>query len=40
MSIYSPLFVLIEDLANLLEGGMALSVKLLEDTADFLGCRY
>ena len=40
MSIYLLLFMLIEDLANLLKGSVALSIKLLEDIADFLGRYY
>jgi hypothetical protein len=34
MSIYLLLFILIEDLVNLLEGGVILSIKLLESIID------
>jgi len=40
MFIYLLLFMLIKDLINLLKGGIALSIKLLKDIADFLSRYY
>jgi hypothetical protein len=40
MSIYSPLSILIENLIDLLKGGIALGIELLEDIADFLSHRH